>query len=273
MTTKHFFEKISVPLGLILLIALVMGALRYGSSDMSQVYPAGTSPVSSGTESLPRTLTEDMSDPYAKVSIEYPQFNDVPLDTLIQDTYLRSFREHAAENKTQNMESFKARQATGDHSESLPTADEQGYYQTSYQVVSPENTSPVSIVFYEEGYRGGAHPYHMSQTLVYDRMNHAQITLDDVLARTGMTFEELQAATRGKLIAHLGELIAQDNEQGTTPHDIDASLLSMINEGIQKPEDFKNFVLTDSGVTFMFQEYQVAPYVYGPQEISFPLTQ
>ena len=39
---------------------------------------------------------------------------------------------------------------------------------------------------------------------------------------------------------------------------------------LPKPENYQTFVVGADSVTFIFQEYQVAPYAAGPQEVSLP---
>ncbi len=47
----------------------------------------------------------------------------------------------------------------------------------------------------------------------------------------------------------------------------------MINDGTAPTEaNFQNFIVTDSGVTFIFDPYQVAPYSSGTQTVEVPLS-
>ena len=44
----------------------------------------------------------------------------------------------------------------------------------------------------------------------------------------------------------------------------------MFEEGADtNPENFSSFVISADKVTFIFQQYQVAAYAAGPQEVSF----
>lgn len=269
MKHQHFFEKISVPVGLLLLIALIVGVARYGKEVPLQTQ---TPDLSGNSSSLVRPITQNLSNDYSEVIIEYPQFTDETLNTFIRDQFVTSFIQNADENKKLNEENFKARQATNPTpTQTVPVEDEKGYYHVSFKLLPSPKASLVSVIFFEEGYSGGAHPYHTSRSTIYNLDIHAPLSFEEVLHVTGMTFEELQGLVRGRLVTQIGNQLRADDAQGTTPHDIDASLLAMIKEGTQKPDDFKNVTLENNSVVFHFQEYQVAPYVYGPQDVDVPV--
>lgn len=267
MKHKHFFEKISVPVGLLLFIALIVGVARYGKEVPLQTQNPD---LSGNSSSLVRPITQNLSNEYSEVIVEYPQFTDETLNTFIRDQFVSSFIQNADENKKLNEENFKARQATDPSSaHPVPTEDEKGYYHVSFKIL-PTEPSLVSMNFFEEGYSGGAHPYHTSRSVVYNLNTHASLSFDEILHATGMTFEELQALVRGRLVSQINDQLRADNDTGTTPHDIDATLLAMIKEGTQTADDFKNVTFENKNVVFHFQEYQVAPYVYGPQDVDVP---
>lgn len=101
---------------------------------------------------------------------------------------------------------------------------------------------------------GGAHPNTTAVGVNVDPKTGKELTLDDVLAQTGMPLEQIAAQSLAQLKTKLGaDMIFP---QGADP----------------RPENYSTFLVGPNAVTFVFQNYQVAPYSSGMQEVSFPRT-
>lgn len=107
----------------------------------------------------------------------------------------------------------------------------------------------VQLIFSE--YTGGAHPNATIVGITVDRKTGKELTLDDALAMTGLSLEQVVAESLKQLKTTLGEGVIF--EEGTSA----------------KPENYSTFVVSADKVTFIFQNYQVAAYAAGPQEVGF----
>lgn len=100
-------------------------------------------------------------------------------------------------------------------------------------------------------YTGGAHPMTIIRGANYDTTTGEQLLQEDAFRMIGKTLEEVSAEATAKLKVKLGE--------------------TMFEEGANtNPENFRSFIVSEDEVTFIFQQYQVASYAQGIQEVSFP---
>ena len=109
----------------------------------------------------------------------------------------------------------------------------------------------VSIRLSLYGYTGGAHGGSTTYGFNLNRRSGTALTLDDALSLIGLSLSELADQSLAQLEADLGTV---DFPEGVS----------------SQPENFQTFVVDADEVTFVFQEYQVAPYAAGPQQVSFP---
>jgi len=107
----------------------------------------------------------------------------------------------------------------------------------------------VSINLSISTYTGGAHGAHAIFGLKFDKTGKALI-LDDALRMAGLTLTQLSDQVTQQLKAKLGRDFLFP--EGATAD----------------PKNFNTFLISADKVTFVFQEYQVAPYVAGIQQIS-----
>lgn len=112
----------------------------------------------------------------------------------------------------------------------------------------------VSVELLISEYTGGAHPNTAIVVINIDPRSGRALSLDDALALIGKTLDEVSAASTAQLREKLEDAFF---EEGARP----------------APENFQTFMVTKDEVTFVFQNYQVAPYAAGPQFISFPRVQ
>lgn len=126
----------------------------------------------------------------------------------------------------------------------------QGDYQTDYQV--KYNTSPcLSIVTSNYIFSGGAHGNTTVQSFNYDIEVGKRVYLTDIL-----TTDEQKKAVQDYVWEYAIE----------RP---DIFYPDLKKEDIKLTKDTA-FYFTDEGITLVFQQYEIAPYVSGNQEIHTP---
>jgi hypothetical protein len=99
-------------------------------------------------------------------------------------------------------------------------------------------------------YTGGAHPVTTIYGLNFDRVTEKELTLSDALKLINATLAQVAESATNQLSEGLGE--------------------SFFKEGAEANVDnYSTFSISKDAVTFIFDEYQVAPYAAGPQGVSF----
>ncbi len=113
----------------------------------------------------------------------------------------------------------------------------------------------ISVRFSIQGYATGmAHPYHHHRVLNYDLTNARELTLADLFAPDADYLPVLSQYSRKVLMRRL-----PNND--------------MITDGVTPTaEHFNNWNIKSNGLLITFDEYQVAPYVFGPQTIRIPFS-
>lgn len=111
----------------------------------------------------------------------------------------------------------------------------------------------ISIRFSLQGYLVGmAHPYHEHDVLNYNTKDHQELELADLFSPNADYLTVISNYARDTLKKHL-------------------AIKDMIDDGtLPKPENFAVWNLKPNGILFTFEEYQVAPYVYGAQTVLVP---
>ena len=135
-----------------------------------------------------------------------------------------------------------------------------GYYYfnvTSDVVQSNEND--ISVVIREELYSGGAHPAHNVISYNYDVKNKKELSITDFASLQNLSSQARDILTK-KFLGDANGAVLDDNSKQMLYDGTDPSHL----------ENFNTFTFTSTDVTVYFGEYQVAPYVFGEQEVSIP---
>ncbi|MCR4325979.1 MAG: DUF3298 and DUF4163 domain-containing protein [Patescibacteria group bacterium] len=109
----------------------------------------------------------------------------------------------------------------------------------------------VSLELILSQYTGGAHPMTLFAGLNFDRATGRLLLLDDALNLIGKTVQEVSDAASAQFREEFGDAFFSE---GATDN----------------PENFSSFIISADEVTFIFQQYQVAAYAAGAQEVSFP---
>ncbi|MEO8400543.1 MAG: DUF3298 domain-containing protein [Gammaproteobacteria bacterium] len=207
---------------------------------------------------------------YFKISPETRHEEDqqfsYTIDTKIPQIYAdnltapaQEFNRLINESVKQSIQQFKNYvKADMPHMQTLPDAIKHNSLRIDYDidVVKPENQTIVSVRLSIEGMQAGrAHPYHMHKVFNFDLSKGKLLTLNDIF-KPGTKYLTLFAKYSNKSLnekLHDKWMIAA----GTAP----------------TLKNYAHWNLEDDGILITFDEYQVAPYVDGPQEVEIPYTE
>lgn len=129
-----------------------------------------------------------------------------------------------------------------------------GMYTLSWKAeIVQSNDRFISVIIRQEGYTGGAHGYHLITSYNYDVKNNKELMITDF-----MSLADASAQSRIQL-----------KEKFQENGGFDAVVESMIDDGTESDssENFKVFTFIPKSLTVYFPEYQVAPYVFGEQQV------
>lgn len=133
------------------------------------------------------------------------------------------------------------------------------YYFNITSTIVQSNEHYVSVVIREELYAGGAHPVHTIVSYDYDVKNKKELSITDLASLQNLSSQARDMLTK-KFLSDANEKVLDDNSKRMLYDGTDPSHL----------ENFNTFTFTPTDVTVYFTEYQVAPYVFGEQEITIP---
>lgn len=115
----------------------------------------------------------------------------------------------------------------------------------------------VSVVFTVDTYTGGAHPNMNFVTFTFNLKTQKEMQFPDVFVLNNKSTLSMLST---KAVAELKKQMGDDADE------------KMIETGAApKIDNFQNFSLDSSNVTFYFDPYAVAPYAAGPQKVTFAL--
>jgi hypothetical protein len=125
--------------------------------------------------------------------------------------------------------------------------------------IEEQNDRYISIYMGMEWYmRGAAHPFHTIDTYIYDYETGKLVTSPELF--TGEYLPVLASLSKEDLI--------NQSKEGDLGFTIDEQ---MLDEGTQPlAENFSNILPLKDGIVIFFDEYQVAPYAAGPQQVVIP---
>jgi hypothetical protein len=210
--------------------------------------------IGEGVKIIPKTQHEEDTQLRFTIDVNYPQIEGANLSR--QATEFNKLIMQMVNHEVQQFKKYVTLDQV--HMQSLPEDLKHNSLRTDYDVdvVKPNKKIIISVRLSNEGFQAGrAHPYHNHKVLNYD------MTAGKVL-----TFAELFKPKSNYL-----NLISKYANQKLTQKLEDKW---MINEGT-KPVD-KNYQiwnLENDGILITFDEYQVAPYVYGAQEVEIPYSE
>jgi hypothetical protein len=172
-------------------------------------------------------------------NLKYPQVSDVE-NKKMEEKINRDFDKYIKE-------AYKAYKETQKQAEKYGF---EGEYLTTYEV--KYNKSPrLSILTSDYMFSGGAHGNTVVQSFNYDVEEGKRVYLTDILT----TEEQLK-----KVQNYVWEYAIEKP---------DIFYPDLKKEDIQLTKDTA-FYFTDEGIVLVFQQYEIAPYVSGNQEIAIP---
>lgn len=182
----------------------------------------------------------------------YPQFAQA--DAAFNAKIKKVFTDEIAQFKDVVNEDYKARlEREGEAFQKQFESGGMYAFEIKTDVIQ-SNDSYISVVIHHGGYSGGAHPYQNVTTFNYDVKAQKELSITDFLG-----YSEASEKSREALIAKF----KKDNV-------LDDSTQAMLEDGTDPTvaENFSTFTFTPEEVTIYFGQYQVAPYVYGEQQVS-----
>lgn len=201
---------------------------------------------------------------YATVTGTYPQFANATaaFNAQISQVIEAARVAHLADSA----ENYKARYETATPDEQVARVPDAGarYPMSVDTKIVRNDTKVISLVVSIDEYAGGAHGQHTILTFNYDVVAGKPITIADLAQGDARFLEKLSLKSRALLLPQLA--LAGNMEQSEVHQ-------GMLNDGTEPfEENFSVFTIpNDTQVTFYFDEYQVAAYVFGPQQITVDL--
>ena len=126
---------------------------------------------------------------------------------------------------------------------------------TEYEVWQAGQGRYVSVKLQVTIFMGWAHPNHWPVTWVFDMIDGHALTLSDVFCDVDAALAKIAPTVRTLLRESLGEM----------------GFPYMLNPGTAPERDnYRYFIFTEKGITFIFPHYSVAPYVAGQQVVTIP---
>ena|SRR3989344_128036 len=221
-------------LGYILALAVLSG-IAYGIYILVPRGPAlSTVPVtdtSSGTE-MKAEVVYGSTDTY-RIEVRYPQFGIPAVDEKIKAVVDKAVAEFKTYPANPPDSAVAQNELTGSFDSTYVGAD------------------VVSVALSLSEYTGGAHPNTVIIGINVDRATGKELLLDDALAMIGKTLPQIAEESLVALKAQLGDNII--SPEGANP----------------TPENYSVFLVSKDKVTFVFNNYQVAPYAAGQQHVWF----
>lgn len=218
-------------IGPVILLVILLGILFFIFSFMHVRAPFSLPAQSQGVE-ITTVQVHDEGDSYT-INVQYPQFGIPAIDAQIKK---------AADDAIAEIKNYPANPPES----ATPKNSLDGTFDKIYA-----GPNVISLELILSQYTGGAHPMTIFTGMNFDRATGRKLALADALKMTGLTVNQASEAASAQLRAKLGDAFQFPEGANTNP------------------ENFSSFVISGDKITFIFQQYQVAAYSEGPQEVSF----
>lgn len=127
------------------------------------------------------------------------------------------------------------------------------YINYDQDIIRSDKKTIISLLFIiEQYYAGSAHPIHANYVLNYDLTDGRELALKDLFLPNSNYLELIANYCKAQLQKSLTK--EAFFEQGV----------------VAKPENYEDWNMKADGLIITFDEYQVAPYSYGPQTVVVP---
>jgi hypothetical protein len=210
---------------------------------------------------------------YGKVIGSYPVFKNV--DSSFNDKIRNNITIAQAEFENNAKENWQARLKTKLPNEKISEFPEDGemYFGVETEYVQV-NSKYISILIRINGFSGGAHGYENLYSYNYDVVNQKELVLKDFFPNDTNYLKTVSDFSKSNLIEQFTNNVkradfATDKEWNDAIKSIE---LEMIEDGT-KPlvDNFSIFTYVPGMLTIYFNQYQVAPYVYGSQKVKMAI--
>ena len=144
------------------------------------------------------------------------------------------------------------------HMKTLPDEALNNNLKIDYDLDVIHQLSLISVRIAVEGMQAGrAHPYRSHRVLNFDLAHNKEMALSDLFKPKSAYLQAIAEYSAKKL----HETVHEDDKW-------------MIQNGAQAvAKNYRNWNIEKEAILITFDEYQVAPYVYGPQEVEIPFTE
>ena len=203
---------------------------------------------------ISKTKTEDNQALNYTLNATYPQIVGTPLSAAAQN-----FNQQIIKMVDVEVEQFKNNVKSDlPHMQTLPESVRHNSLSIDYDVdvIHPDPLSLVSVRLNIEGMQAGrAHPFHVYRVLNFDLSQNKELALSDLFKPKANYLNALSKYSTEKLASSLKDKW-------------------MINNGAKAvPTNYKNWNIQADSILITFDEYQVAPYTNGPQEVEIPFSE
>lgn len=207
--------------------------------------------VSKTEKVVPKKVHEE--DPVYRYTIDatYPQISGKNLSKSAEE-----FNQRVYNMVSENLQNFKnSVKRDYQHMQTLPESVQNNNLKLDYDIDVINPLSLVSVRLSIESMQAGrAHPYHQHQVFNFDLVNNKELALSDLFKPNSNFLQAIANYSNGKLQATVNEKDKWMLEEGTKP----------------TMKNYKNWNIEADAILITFDEYQVAPHMYGPQEVEVP---
>jgi hypothetical protein len=203
---------------------------------------------------VPKKIREDDPVFHYTINVVYPQIGGNHLNKAAED-----FNQRVAQMIDNEVKLFKARvKKEVAHMQTLPPDLQHNTLKIDYDFDVIQPLSLVSVRLSIENMQAGrAHPHHAHLVLNYDLVQNKELALNDLFKPKADFLQTLANYSSKKLHETVGEKDKWMIPEGTKP----------------LAKNYKNWNIEADAILITFDEYQVAPYVYGAQEVEIPFAE
>jgi hypothetical protein len=207
--------------------------------------------LNSASKVVPKNKHEKDRSLYYSVDATYPQIAGKSMSDADS-----AFNKRINDIVVEEMQQFKnSVKLDMPHMKSLPKEVRNNTFKIDYDIDVIHELSLVSVRFTIQGMQAGrAHPFRSHRVVNFDLAHNKELALSDLFKSDTKYLDALAKYSRSKL-----EKTVNIKDKW------------MIDEGAKAiAKNYKNWNIEKGAILITFDEYQVAPYYYGPQEIEIP---
>lgn len=208
-------------------------------------------PLNNNLKIIPKNSHEKNHSMYYSIETTYPQITGKGMSEAEN-----AFNERVNVIINEEMQQFKnSVKLDAPHMQTLPKEVRNNNFKIDYDVDVIPELAIVSIRFTIQGMQAGrAHPYRSHRVLNFDLKNNKELALSDLFKSDSKYLDAMAKFSSTKL-----KDTVSDKDKW------------MIDEGAKAAaKNYKNWNIEKGSILITFDEYQVAPYAYGPQEVEIP---